>query len=236
MFDNYFDVFLADTEEGKKEHFKLRYKVYCEEMGFEDKDKFPLGQETDQWDDHSVHFIVRHRETGQWVGAMRLVIQQNGNLPFSELSQPNCNIVGNNIAVETSRLCLVQDIRRRKIDADKTNGMPSSSAPSAFLNRGHINRTLIWGLFRAASLYCQQYNYEDWYTLCTKAFARIVKREGFLIDQIGDVCIHRGERFPYRLQLNDILANPLWENDYKIGYKLYSEIDSENFEDFEQVA
>ncbi len=232
MFDQYFDVFLADTEEGKEEHFKLRYKVYCEEMGFEDKEKFPNEQEKDHWDDHSVHFIIRHKDSGQWVGAMRLVIQQDGKLPFSELSEVDRSIVGSRPGVEISRVCLVQDIRRRVIDSNKT----SSGAPSPLLNRGHLTRSLVWGLFRAASLYCEQYDYEDSYTLCTKAFARIVSREGFKVDQIGGVCNHRGERFPFKFEVSDFLANSLWDNDYKVGYKLFSEIEHENYIGLEQVA
>ena len=84
MFDNYFDVYLANTPEGKEEHYNLRYKVYCEEMGFEEKNDLMPGQEQDVWDEHSVHFLIRHRETGQWVGAMRMVFQQDGTLPLKE--------------------------------------------------------------------------------------------------------------------------------------------------------
>ena len=64
-FDSNFEVFLADTLEGKQIHYNLRYQVYCDEMGFEDKDSFPDKMESDEWDDNSVHFIVRHRASGQ---------------------------------------------------------------------------------------------------------------------------------------------------------------------------
>ncbi len=37
MFDDHFEVFLADTRESKEIHYSIRYQVYCEEMGFENK-------------------------------------------------------------------------------------------------------------------------------------------------------------------------------------------------------
>ena len=59
MFDQHYEVLLADTPESKAIHYSIRYKVYCEEMGFENKDNFHQKQEVDNYDQHSVHFIVR---------------------------------------------------------------------------------------------------------------------------------------------------------------------------------
>ena len=41
IFDHNYEVLLANTEESKNIHYKLRYQVYCDEMRFEDKNKFP---------------------------------------------------------------------------------------------------------------------------------------------------------------------------------------------------
>ncbi|MGZ8186120.1 MAG: GNAT family N-acyltransferase, partial [Methylobacter sp.] len=81
MFDDHFEFFLADTDESKEIHYSIRYQVYCEEMGFENKDDFPLEQEFDEYDNHSTHFIVRHKPTGHWVGAMRLIFKNGQPLP-----------------------------------------------------------------------------------------------------------------------------------------------------------
>jgi N-acyl amino acid synthase of PEP-CTERM/exosortase system len=82
MFDNNFEVFLADTPESKAIHYSIRYQVYCEEMGFENKDNFPLEQEFDEYDSQSTHFIVRTRLTGHWVGAIRMVFNTDHFLPI----------------------------------------------------------------------------------------------------------------------------------------------------------
>ena len=59
MFDDYFEVYLANNEEAKRVHYNTKYQVYCEEMGFENKANFSENCERDYWDNHSVHFIVK---------------------------------------------------------------------------------------------------------------------------------------------------------------------------------
>ena len=62
MFDQHYEVLLADTPKSKAIHYGIRYQVYCEEMGFENKADFPQEQEFDHYDDHAAHFIVRTKQ------------------------------------------------------------------------------------------------------------------------------------------------------------------------------
>ncbi|MBS3963093.1 MAG: GNAT family N-acetyltransferase, partial [Methylomonas sp.] len=68
FFDSNFEVVLADTFESKLINYNIRYQVYCDEMGFEDKDVFPDEIEFDEWDKNSVHFLVRHKSSENWLG------------------------------------------------------------------------------------------------------------------------------------------------------------------------
>lgn len=231
MFDDYFDVYLADTPKGKEEHYSLRYKVYCEEMGFEDKKAFPLEQERDYWDEHSVHFLVRHRETEQWIGAMRMVFSQNGSLPLQDFCSIDHADDCDSNDIEISRLCLLKDIRKRKTDEEpplglntKTDSAATETNVTELFSRRHISRSLIWGLFRAASIYSSEHNIDNWYFLGTKALARIISKEGFAMTQVGDVCHHRGERYPFKVEMSEILENAIWSTDFKKGYRLFSEL------------
>jgi len=47
MFDKRYEVILADTDEARRVHYRLRYQVYCMEEGFEAHDKFPDRMERD---------------------------------------------------------------------------------------------------------------------------------------------------------------------------------------------
>ncbi len=229
MFDDYFDVYLADTPEGKKEHFKLRYKVYCEEMGYEGTNCSTPEQEIDKWDDHAVHFLVRHRESKQWIGAMRLVFQQDGSLPLKELCKidpwDNCNR-----HIEISRLCLIENIRKRKSDIEPPLGICNNDLENSKKNvtelfdRRRIQRSLIWGLIRAASIYSSQRNVDKWYFLCTKALARVLSAGGLHLTKVGDACNHRGERYPFKLDVSNVLSNPWLKEEFKNGYRLYSDL------------
>lgn len=232
-FDNSFEVFLADTTESKHIHYKLRYQVYCDEMGFEDKDKFPEQMEFDDWDDHAVHFLVRHKATGHWLGGLRLVFNINNALPFEHLAQPYQPITPTERerAVEMSRLCVIKEARRFTSKRFAPYGLPDQEIPEennkvvSFYNFKNQTRSIMWGLIRAAVVYSAKQNLSDWYFIIAPALAGFIRRENFDMVQIGTPCEHRGQRTPYRLSVENILDNPLWLKDYKQHYSLYSTLE-----------
>ena len=60
-FHDYFSIHIASTIKLKEAAFKLRYDVYCVELGYE-KD-CPKGCEKDMFDDYSTHILILHKET-----------------------------------------------------------------------------------------------------------------------------------------------------------------------------
>lgn len=230
-FDSCFEVILADTPESKQIHYHLRYQVYCEEMGFEDKDKFSDQMEMDEWDDHSVHFLVRHKGSGDWLGGMRL-IRHNDLFPFEKWSAPYQQLTEKDrqFSVEMSRLCIVKEARRFTSKRFAPYGLPDeeffgeSNKVKSLFDFKNQSRSLMWGLIRAASLYSARHNVADWYFVVAPALACFLTREGLDLRQIGDACDHRGLRNPYRLTVENVLDNPLWLKDYKKGYRRYSDL------------
>jgi len=235
-FDNSFEVFLADTPESKRKNFEIRYRVYCEELSFEDKDAFPDKMEYDEWDECSDHFIVRHRNSGEWIGAMRLVRHNNAVFPFQEkcsLAEEIAKDQRHIQSIEISRVCVVREARRF-VAADSADYLSDRSQSAnensnvTYLNNLRINsRTIMWGLYRAAAAYSAQNHISHWYFLVARALASCIKREKFEMRQVGSACEHRGERTPYQMSVQEILANPLWLKDYKQDYRLYSKLESE---------
>jgi N-acyl amino acid synthase of PEP-CTERM/exosortase system len=238
MFDDHFEVFLADTEESKAIHYNIRYQVYCEEMGYENKENFPLEQEIDEYDNHSVHFIVRHKLSKEWIGATRLIIQKNKQqLPIElhcNLDTPFNSHFPGPIA-EFSRLCLVKGIRRRTNDIDPPHGITDESLEvretdkiKLIRNNHRINRSIIWGLIRAALEHSLNNNIQDILFLTTNALSKILTKGGFEMINIGEPCNHNGERFPYKVSINQLNNMAIWEKDYKNGFKYFSKIDTEH--------
>lgn len=235
MFDNNFEVFLADTPKGKEIHYSIRYQVYCEEMGFENKDDFPQQLEYDNDDDKSVHFIVRTKgKDGMWVGAMRLIYKKDNLLPIEQSCKIDEKISSNDLfgAVELSRLCLVKDVRRGFKDIDPPHGieeesnLPEETDKVKLLpSQRKINRIIIWGLIHAAAEYCYGNRIRNWYFMTTTALAKVLRRGGLNLMNIGDSCQHNGERFPFKMNAAETYNSDIWQGDFNNSYRLFSELD-----------
>ena len=63
IFNEYFDMVPAVSDELKNEVYKLRYQVYCIETEFEDPKQYPDGMEFDEFDKRSVHYLIRHQKS-----------------------------------------------------------------------------------------------------------------------------------------------------------------------------
>src|SRR5712692_694765 len=128
MFDEFFEAVLADDEDSRDAHHRLRYQVYCRETGFENASEFPDGRERDEFDGSAAAFLVRSRVSGEWIATMRLVVGQVGQLPISAFLDPeerNATVpVG-----EISRFCVSPRYRRRTSQEVRTaRSAPSCSA------------------------------------------------------------------------------------------------------------
>jgi len=230
MFDNHFEVFLADTEESKNIHYNIRYQVYCEEMGFENGKDFPEQMEYDDDDAKSIHFIVRDTATKQWVGATRLIYKRDGKMPIEDSCVIDEEIDRNDFfeTVEISRLCLIKDVRRGK-DIDPPHGIVDTSdqktATSGLVelpSQNKLNRLIIWGMFHAISEYCFNNRINFCYFMTTSILAKVMARGGLDLISIGAPCEFRGTRFPFKIDAIAAFQSEMWKNDFNNSYLLYS--------------
>jgi N-acyl-L-homoserine lactone synthetase len=67
---NNFTIEIADTPDLRREALRLRHQVYCVERGFE-----PAigGEESDGFDAFAAHALLRHNDSGEVVGTVRVV-------------------------------------------------------------------------------------------------------------------------------------------------------------------
>jgi len=239
MFNDNFEIFLADTPESRALHYSIRYQVYCEEMGFEKKEDFPLKKEFDENDKggKSVHFIAQNKITGKWVGAMRLIFKRNELLPIEQSCKLDEMIGSNNFydTVELSRLCLLKDIRRNFKDVDPPHGLVDeenneniSNKTSLIFNHQQMSRMVLWGLLHAAVEYGSTNNIMNCYFMTTKALAKVLKRGGLKLISIGEPCNHKGERYPFKMNTVEVYKSDVWKNEYRCGFSLFSNINKEN--------
>lgn len=236
MFDSNYETILADTEYSRALHRKIRYHVYCLERHFEDPAAFPNGEEYDVWDIHAVHFIVRHRATATWVAAARLVLPETFQFPVETLqclaSEPAQRPPRRELS-EISRICIIN------------TPAPWQINPHLDYEFGHVGRSsesgILLGIFRALMIYSLRRNIEYCYLLVSHAFARLLRRLGFILYAVGDAIEHRGARIPYQIRLRETSKSLLTRstlfrglfNQRELAYQPFSALDDVWHEDSE---
>jgi len=239
MFDKHFEVVLADTEEGKRLHYKIRYQVYCIESGYEDYRAFADGEEKDEWDKHAVHFLVRSKASREWIAAMRLILPGNkGGHPVFQLCDIDRSVAGKtqgSTTAEISRLCIIDSFRRRLPTGRSENNQASLNPRKGASHHQMRDRCkeplIVLGLFRAAAQYSREHGIPYWYFLTTSALARMLKRMNVHMLKAGASCLHNGERHPFLIDLreaielarrgSDVIAQML---EHQLAYVRYSQL------------
>ncbi len=196
-----YDFFLADTDAGKSIHFNLRYQIYCLRERFEDPNNYPNFLEQDEYDDSSAHFVARCRNSGEWLGAMRLIIAPALNLPMAKLSTINPENFAEpswNKVAEASRLCtlLPSSLRAGFGAVDSKNSRKRETSQSVAA-RALQTSWIAVGLIRAARIYCLRHEITYCFFLISNPLARMLRRLGMEIEAVGSPCRHRGWRSPY---------------------------------------
>lgn len=189
MFDERYTAVLADTDEAKAVHYNLRYQVYCMEKAYETPDTFEAEMEVDQYDQHSVHFLIQEKITGRWLATMRLVIAEADRLPMRKIAAIDCDPTNNRGKIaELSRLSIIDHFRHDRERATEYR----ASIPEILL-----------GLIRAATRYSTDQGINQWMFLCKRSMMRILNECGMAIHNIGPRCEHRGIRYPYWADLEN---------------------------------
>lgn len=228
MFDDHYEVILADTESARIIHRKIRYHVYCLERGFEDPQAFPTGQESDEWDADSAQFIVRERTTGHCVAAVRLILPRSAVFPVESLgclAPAGSQGVPRRQLAEISRLCVIRT--------------PNPIGLNRHLGRGfgYVTRRrefeVLLGMLRAIKAYGLERHIESCHLLVTDSFARLLRLVGAVLYQSGVATEHRGFRTPYLVHLRETTRSmcersEIWRQLHASGcpaYRRSSDID-----------
>jgi len=110
-------VRIASDEKELAEIFKLRYKVYCQEWGFDKHLNHSDEKITDIFDENAIHFAALD-ETQKIVGAIMLILKSPEGYPIEKYCELDINkdeIPPENVA-EISRLVIHRNYRKRAED------------------------------------------------------------------------------------------------------------------------
>ena len=237
-FKTYFEMVPARTAALKKEVYKLRFQVYCNEVQFEDPDSFPDGLETDEFDEQSIHYLIRHKQTDSYAATTRLILPdaQNPEKPFPieihstiDNLEPIQGFPRKKLA-EISRFCVSKDFKRRKSDnANTTTGIDEKSVEQYTKEEKRTFPHITIALIACQIVASEEQDIHRWFAVMEPALFRFLSVLGIRFTKIGPVIEYHGKREPGIIKICDLLNGvkeknpPLWHmltNDGKIGLNL----------------
>lgn len=214
-FDAYFDVVPAKSVEARREVFRLRYAVYCEELAYEDRAVFPDGEERDAFDDDAEFALLRHRATGRAVGCVRLIVttrRPDLRFPFEKACAGrldpallDVDRLDRSRAGEISRLAVHQDFRRRKGEAETPEGAPGD--PGDHFGGSRRYPVIAMGLFLAATALAINGGLEQVLVMMEPRLARLLGSCGIRFTRVGEVIEYHGRRGPFRITRQELLGH-----------------------------
>ncbi len=189
--------------------YRLRYKVYCEEWGFEEKKDYPEGIERDVYDERSTHFAAIRE--GQIIGTVRLIHNSDRGLPIEQHTRIDEDLsdLDRDKVAEISRLAVSKDFRKRARDGLLYAGhVKNPLSPSLFAGmpegRERRRSDLVTGLYKSMYVESKLTGLEHWFAVIARGLYLLLARYGVVFSQIGPEVEYHGRRAPYIAHIPDL--------------------------------
>ena len=221
-FGQYFDVVSADTVRLMEAAYRLRYQVYCEENAYEEPGRFPEQMETDDYDLHSPHSMIKCRASGHYTGLVRLVLADpvDPERPFPMECLGNFDSKGAGVDLsgitrtsigEISRFAISRSMRStcansvsiRTVDVD--DGEPRETSGHGQEPR-KMTPHMILGLFAGIVRMSAQHKLTHWLAVMEPTLLRFLTRFGIHFQPLGPLVDYHGMRQPAIGVIDEVLA------------------------------
>lgn len=221
-YHEFFEIKMADSDALRKEVFRLRYDVYCRDLGWEDPADFPDELEHDVYDGVSRHCLLLHKRTGLYAGTVRMVMTQDSPLeppiplvghcegrlfdgPLHPERQPRGSFG------EISRLALRHEFRRRASEQKSPQGHGEHLFEWTQDERRRFPHIAL-GLYLGASAVGLAEGASGVYAMMEPRLVRHLHYAGICFEQVGEPIDFRGLRAPYYISRRALfrhLSRPL---------------------------
>lgn len=212
-FDKYFEMLPAISDDLKKEVYKLRYQVYCIENEFLNSEHYPDDLEFDDFDQCSIHYLIRHRQSGDYVATTRLILPDIHNPEKLFPLELHCKI--DNVAViqsinrrhlgEVSRFCVSKAFKKRKNEAHTLTGIGSDWQDSFTLDERRAFPHITLALMACAIKASHENNIYYFYGSMEPPWVRFLSAMGINFIKIGPLVDYHGDRWPAVIKVTDML-------------------------------
>ncbi len=213
MYARWFDVVPADSPERLAEAYRLRYQVYCVENTFERAEQHDEGQETDEFDSHSVHSLLIHRPTSMVAGTVRLILPNGSGdvsaLPISQVctdpSLRDPSLFPPARTAEISRFAVSKAFRRRITDQTHVDmHFVEGAGTDRATERRVLTPNITLGLMKAIAEMSIRNGITHLTAMMEPALLRLTARLGIKFTPLGGLVDYHGQRQPCYAELKDL--------------------------------
>jgi N-acyl amino acid synthase of PEP-CTERM/exosortase system len=212
-FKQYFEIVPAFSDALRDEVYHVRHKVFCEELAFEPQQANQ--RESDEYDAHSLHILIRSVKTGKFIGCTRIIRARPGDplypLPFEKIciNSLDRTIVDpaklpRETIAEVSRLAVVAQFRRRR--GEEKSEMPISDPDSGSDSQPRFPFIPV-SLYLAATEVARLHGIHTCFVLTEERLASHFSKIGFSPQTIGAAIEHRGQRIPSMMNPLAVVEN-----------------------------
>jgi len=192
QFHKHFRIERVNNPQTLAESLRLRYQVYCREKNFEDPDNFPDGMERDSFDVRSDHSVIRHIETMQVMGSVRLVLHDRNYQASFPIERHIALDRLKKIFTYLPDRARIGEVSRFAISSEMRKSMEGACNVRQFL----YSNTVV-GLISAVVRMSLDHNLTHWVCLMEPSLARLLSRFGFQFKPFGPAVDINGFRKPY---------------------------------------
>lgn len=191
------------------EVYQLRYKVYCDEWGFERPEDHPGGIEIDDFDTHSVHFVAIRKDDRKLVGTTRIILHSKLGFPIEEHCHINEDILKSDKVLwgEISRLAVSKEFRKRAGDDSIYNHeVPLvHDVNNPFQEKRKNENQIVIGLYRCIYRESLERGLTHLYAVMAKGLFLLLNRISISFIQVGPGIEYHGIRTPYICCIQDLM-------------------------------
>lgn len=195
---------VATTPEEKERVYRLRYNVYCQEIGYQPESFCQKSLELDTHDRHSIHCYLEHRSSGLAAGCLRLVLpdpdtsDSEGLLPLQEYGGSSLNhpriqpsLLPKHEICEISRFAIARVFRNKAINNE------TLQKESHHLFSDEDRKTFPWiiiSLFLATYSLVGLTGRRHVFAMMESRLPRLLAMSGFNFQKVGEPIEMYGQR------------------------------------------
>jgi N-acyl amino acid synthase of PEP-CTERM/exosortase system len=216
-YERYFKVLKADTPHLLDQVFRLRYQVYCVENPFEDPAEHLDGREIDEYDEHSAHVLLVHRDSSAAIGTARVILPRQDDgpgdgsepLPIQRVLEPHDRQAFERLPLrrtaEISRLAVGKALRHHWWSKSAARPAASDMSRELLTNEKLLTRYITFGLLRGILDTCMENAILYLAAVMEPALIRALTRFGLEFEPIGGRVDYHGIRQPCVARLTNLI-------------------------------